>query len=214
MKTHRSNSAYYLRLGAALLGLGSMLLPQAQASQLVPQNLKQMIQAADIIVSGDVTKVSDGIDRGVPFTEITLKVKGSIKRDLAKDSSYKFRQYGLLKNRKLGNGQYLLASRIEGMPSWTVGEKVTAFINKPSAKTGLTSTVGLAQGKLTGSGSTVANSFDNRGLFKGMSVDANVLSPMEAAMLAKNSGGIEGGVLTNLVKRAVKERWIEKGVMR
>ncbi len=198
-----------------LLGLGALAaaLP-TQASQLVPQNLKQMIQASDLIVSGDVAKITDGIDRGVPFTEITLKVKGSIKRELAVGSSYKIRQYGLLKNRKMSDGRYLLASRIEGMPSWAVGERVTAFMNKPSTHTGLTSPVGLAQGKLTGSGTTVANAFDNKGLFHGMSVDAGVLSPTEAAMLAKSSGAVEGGVLTNLVKRAVREQWIEKGVMR
>jgi hypothetical protein len=197
---------------AALLALGTAL--PAQASQLVPQNLKQMIQAADIVVSGDVAKLSDGIERGVPFTEITLKVKGSIKRDLSPDSSYKFRQYGLLKNRRMADGRYLLATRIEGMPRWTVGERVTAFMNKPSTHTGLTSPVGLAQGKLTGSGTRLANAFDNKGLFHGMTVDAGVLSPAEAAMLAKPGGAVEGGVLTNLVKRAVKERWIEKGVMR
>lgn len=197
-----------------LLGLGALLALPAQASQLVRQNLKQMIQASDVIVSGDVAKVSDGIDHGVPFTEITLKVKGSIKRNLAVGSNYKIRQYGLLKNRRMGDGRYLLASKIEGMPSWTVGEKVTAFMNKPSTHTGLTSPVGLAQGKLTGSGTTVANAFDNKGLFHGMTVDPGVLTPMEAAMLAKTSGAVEGGVLTNLVKRAVNEHWIEKGVMR
>ena len=187
----------------------------AGASQLVPQNLKQMIQASDVIVSGDVAKVSDGIENGVPFTEVTLKVKGSIKRDLAKDSSYKFRQYGLLKNRKLPNGSYLLAAKIEGMPNWTVGEKVTAFLNKPSRRNGLTSPVGLAQGKLTASGSKVANAFDNQGLFRNVKVDPSHLNAAEAEMLANQGGGaVEGAVLTNLVRRAVKEQWIENGVMR
>jgi len=201
--------------GLFLAFLGVLSLAPAQASQLVPQNLKQMIQAADVIVSGDVAQVRDGIENGVPFTEVTLRVKGSIKREMAKDSRYKFRQYGLLKNRKLPSGKYLLASRIEGMPRWTVGEKVTAFLNKPSPRNGLTSPVGLAQGKLTASGSKVANAFDNQGLFRGMSVDPSHLNAAEADMLAnKHGGAVEGGVLTNLVRRAVKEKWIEKGVMR
>ncbi|XHS77023.1 hypothetical protein ACFJGW_14965 [Burkholderiaceae bacterium UC74_6] len=173
-----------------------------------------MIQTSDVIVSGEVLKVSDGIDRGVPFTEITLKVKGSIKRDLPVGSSYKIRQYGLLKNRKMNDGRFLLATKIEGMPSWTVGEKVTAFMNKASTHTGLTSPVGLAQGKFTGSGTQVANAFDNKGLFNNMSVDPGVLNAAEAEMLTKKGGAVEGGVLTNLVKRAVREQWIEKGVMR
>lgn len=198
----------------ALLGGLAALLPAAQATQLVHQNLKQMIHAADLIVSGEVAKVSDGMDRGLPFTEVTLKVKGSLKRDLAAGSSYKFRQYGLLKHRRLADGRYLLATRIEGLPSWTVGEKVTVFMNKPSARSGLTTPVGLAQGKLTGSGSQVANAFDNRGLFQGMEIDASVLSPLEADMLKRNSGAVDGGVLNTLVRRAVSEQWIEKGVMR
>ena len=203
-----------LRRLALLGGLAALLAPAAHATQLVHQNLKQMIVAADVIVSGDVAKVSDGIDRGVPFTEVTLKVKGSVKRELATDSSYRFRQYGLLKNRRMADGKYLLATRIEGMPGWAVGEKVTVFMNKPSARTGLTSTVGLAQGKLTGSGTKLANAFDNRGLFQGMQVDPAVLSPLEAEMLTRNSGAVDGGVLNQLVKRAVREDWIAKGVMR
>jgi hypothetical protein len=47
-----------------------------------------------------------------------------------------------------------------------------------------------------------------------MSVDPSALNAKESAMLAKPAGAVEGEVLMNLVKRAVKEKWIEKGVMR
>ncbi|WP_157256197.1 hypothetical protein [Pelomonas sp. Root1217] len=199
----------------ALLGGLAALLPAAHATQLVHQNLKQMIAAADVIVSGDVAKVGDGIDHGLPFTEVTLKVKESVKRDMALNSSYKFRQYGLLKTRKMGDGRYMLPAKIEGMASWKVGEKVTIFMNKPALRTGLVTPVGLAQGKFTSSGSKLANGFNNRDLFKGMTVDPSVLNANEAAMLANQSGGaVEGGVLNHFVKRAISEQWIEKGVMR
>ena len=112
------------------------------------------------------------------------------------------------------DGRYLLATKIEGMATWTVGEKVTTFMNKPASRTRMTTPVGLAQGKFTYSGAQAANSFDNRGLFKGMSVDPGVLNARESAMLAKPAGAVEGDVLMNLVKRAVKEEWIKKGVMR
>lgn len=204
-----------LRRRALLGGLAVLLAPCAQASQLVPQNLKQMIQVSDLIVTGEVTKLTDGIENGLPFTEVTLKVKDSVKRDLAANSSYKFRQYGLLKTRKLGDGRYLLPAKIEGMASWKVGEKVTTFMNKPALRTGMVTPVGLAQGKFTSSGSKLANSYNNRDLFKGMTVDPSVLNANEAAMLANKSGGaVEGGVLNHFVKRAVSEQWIEKGVMR
>ena len=186
----------------------------SQASQLVPQNLKQMIRESDVIVTGEVSKITDGVENGIPFTEVTMKVNSSIKRDLAVNSNYSFRQYGLVKTRKMNDGRYLLATRIEGMATWTVGEKVTAFMNKPASRSGMRTPVGMAQGKFTYSGSQAANSFDNRGLFKGMTVDPGVLNAKESAMLAKPAGSVEGDVLTNLVKRAVKEQWIEKGVMR
>jgi hypothetical protein len=205
--------ARHALLTAAFFVAGTLAFP-AQASQLVPQNLKQMIQASDVIVTGEVSRITDGVENGIPFTEVTMKVNASLKRDLAVDSNYKFRQYGLQKTRKMKDGRYLLASRIEGMSTWTVGEKVTTFMNKPASRTGLSTPVGMAQGKFTYSGSQAANSFDNRGLFKGMSVDPGVLSAREAAMLARNAGSVEGDVFTNLVKRAVKEKWIEKGVMR
>jgi hypothetical protein len=186
----------------------------SQASQLVPQNLKQMIQVSEVIVTGEVSKITDGVENGIPFTEVTMNVSGSIKRDLAVNSKYSFRQYGLLKPRKMNDGRFLLATRIEGMATWTVGEKVTAFMNKPASRSGMTTPVGMAQGKFTHSGSQVANSFDNRGLFTGMTVNPGALNANESAMLAKLAGPVQGDVLTNLVKRAVKEQWIEKGVMR
>jgi hypothetical protein len=194
--------------------LGAASFMPAQASQLVQQNLKQMIQESDLIVTGEISKVTDGIQDGIPYTEVTMKVNGSIKRDIAVNSNYSFRQYGLQKTRKMNDGRYLLATRIEGMATWTVGEKVTTFMNKPGSRTGFRTPVGMAQGKFSYSGSQAANSFDNRNLFKGMTVDPGVLNARESAMLAKNAGSVDGDVLTNFVKRAVKEKWIEKGVMR
>jgi hypothetical protein len=194
--------------------LASMSMAPAQASQLVPQNLKQMIHAADVIVTGEVIRITDGVDNGMPFTEVTMKVNSSIKRDMAAGSKYTFRQYGLLKPRKLNDGRFLLTSKIEGMATWNVGERATTFMNKPSSRTHMTTPVGMAQGKFTYSGTQAANSFDNRSLFRGMSVDPSVLNAKESEMLAKPAGPVEGEVLINFVNRAVKEQWIEKGLMR
>ncbi len=199
---------------SGVLVLATTAMTPLHASQLVPQNLKQMIHAADVIVTGEVTKVTDGVDNGLPFTEVTMRVNSSIKRDMAVGSNYSFRQYGLLKPRKLQDGRYLLTSKIEGMATWTVGEKATAFMNKPASRSGMRTPVGMAQGKFTYSGTQAANSFDNRSLFRGMSVDPSVLNAKESAMLAKPAGPVEGEVLINFVGRAVKEQWIEKGVMR
>lgn len=202
------------RLAGAALGLLALTAPVARASQLVPQNLTKMIRAADVIVMGEVARVTDGIDNGVPYTEITLKVKGSLKKELKEKSLYSFRQYGLLKPRKMAEGRFLLPARIEGMPTWTVGEQVTTFLNKPSAHNGLTSPVGLAQGKLTMGADKSVNSFHNQGLFKGVKVEGVSLGADEQAMLARPHGAVATGVFLGLLKKAVKQQWVEKGVMR
>jgi hypothetical protein len=197
-----------------MLMLAATAVAPVQASQLIPQNLTQMIAKADVIVTGQVTRITDGIENGLPYTEVTMKVSSSIKRDMATNSSYTFRQYGLLKARKLPDGRFLLPAKIEGMATWTVGEKVTTFMNKPASRSRMTTPVGMTQGKFTYSGSQAANSFDNRNLFVGMSVQAGTLNAKQSAMLARTAGPMEGEVLMSFVKRAVTEQWIEKGVMR
>jgi hypothetical protein len=136
-----------------------------------------------------------------------------MKRDIAMNSSYTFRQYGLLKPRKMQDGRYLLPAKIEGMATWTIGEKVTTFMNKPASVTGMVTPVGMAQGKFTYSGSQTANSFDNRSLFRGMSVSPGVLTPSETAMLNHTAGPVEGAVFLGLVKRAINDQWLAKGLM-
>ena len=189
--------------------------PAAQATQLVPQNLTQLIAKADLIVTGRVTAVKDGITpEGVPYTEVTLKISGSAKKTLRKDGNYTFRQFGLLKARRIEGGRYLLPAKIEGMPTWTVGEQVMSFMNRPASRTGLVTPVGLAQGKLTISGTKAANSFNNVGLFDKVEVSGGQLPKAESAMLSQTSGGVELGALQGLVQRAVKNNWIANGVMR
>ncbi|WP_083748990.1 hypothetical protein [Pelomonas sp. KK5] len=208
--------------------------PAAHATQLVPQNLTQMIAKADTIVAGRVTSVSDGISpEGVPYTEVTLKLSAAPKpvvaaaaasrgssRAAASQSAaaapatYTFRQYGLLKPRRMSDGRYLLPARIEGMPTWRVGEQVMSFMNKPAARTGLTTPVGLAQGKLTIEGTRAVNAFNNVGLFDKVQVSAGLLQGREAAMLGQTSGGVDLAVLQGLVQRAVKGNWVSSGAMR
>ncbi|MCV2368101.1 hypothetical protein [Roseateles oligotrophus] len=204
------------RLLAGMLTLGAAsLAPLAQATQLPPQNLSQMIDKADLIVSGEVTAVKDGIQDGVPYTEVTLKVAGSVKKDLAPKSNYTFRQFGLLKARKMDDGRYLLPAKIEGMPTWHVGERVMTFMNKPASKTGLSTPVGLAQGKFSINGNKAANSFNNAGLFDGVQVvTRGLLRASETSMLSKPAGAVDANVLQGLVSRAVKNNWIATGAMR
>lgn len=205
------------RLGAglALIAGMSLLAPQAAlATQLPTQNLAQLIGRADLIVNGQVTAVKDGIQDGLPYTEITLKVSSSAKKTLAPQSAYTFRQYGLLRARKLDDGRYLLPAKIEGMPNWQVGEKVMAFMNKPAARSGFSTPVGLAQGKLTITGNKATNGFNNVGLFEGLEVAPGLLRRSEARMLENRAGGVDLNTLQGLVQRTVKNNWLATGAMR
>lgn len=199
---------------AALLAAGlSVLAPQALATQPLKKNLTGLIAAADMVVSGTVLRVSDGLEGGVPFTEVTLQVRGALRKSLQSGSEFSFRQWGLLAPRKMPNGKYLLPMQIEGMPSWHAGEQVVVFLNPPASVTGLRSPVGLSQGKFTSVDGRASNGDDNRGLFDGVSVQA-ALPAEEQGLLSQPGGPVDEGALMGLVGRAIEGRWVETGVMR
>jgi hypothetical protein len=200
-------------LGLALLA-GALGVAPASATQLVPQNLTKLISGADVIVSGTVKNVTDGMDNGVPYTEVTMSVASSAKKKLAPRSEFKFRQFGMLKPRKMPNGKFFLGVAPEGFAKWRRDEQVIAFMYKPAAMTGLRTTVGLEQGKFTTMGGRTANAQFNRNLFAGVQVSPGVLNAAEAQMLKKSAGEVDAAALLSLVNRVVAGQWIEKGVMR
>jgi hypothetical protein len=211
-----ASSAPWRRSAAAMVLLAATLcaLPAA-ATQLVPQNLSRLIQGADVIVSGHVKSISDGIDaRGVPYTEVTISVASSAKRKLARRSDFTFRQFGLLKPRRMADGRTFLGVAPQGFPQWRKDEHVIAFMYKPAAKTGLRTTVGLAQGKFTTAGGRTTNAQLNSSLFSGVQINPSVLTPAEAELMRRPGGPVDAHLLLSLVHRAVAGQWIEKGVMR
>lgn len=201
---------------SALLALAVLFLAAlpAQATKLKQQNLTQLIRDADSIIGGVVKDVHDGIDdKGVPYTQVTISVGTSAKGRIAAEKDYTFRQFGLLKPRTLPNGHKLLAMTPEAFPRWREGEYVVAFLFRPAARTGLQTTVGLAQGKLSMVNRTLVNDFGNAGLFDGVDIDAALLTDAERAML-KASGPVDLDTFLGLVNRAVDNQWVEKGGMK
>ena len=74
-------------LGAAIGGANAMTLSSGDA------NIVELLAQSNDIVVGRVDSVTDGIDdRGLPYTEVTLKVGEAIRGSLFGD--YKFRQFG------------------------------------------------------------------------------------------------------------------------
>jgi hypothetical protein len=203
---------------AGLLGVaGAMLLligPLASATKLNSQNLTQLISASESIISGTVKEVFDGIDDdGVPFTQVTIAVHSVAKGNVISQQDYTFRQFGLLTPRTMENGHRLLAVAPEGFARWHEGETVVAFMYKPASRTGLQTTAGLAQGKLSLSNNMLANEFNNAGMFEGVEIDSALLTPEQQNMLT-TPGAVDARAFMDLISRAVEEGWIENGEMR
>lgn len=206
------------RFVSALVAVGAVItllaVPAAEAMKLKTQNLTKLISASESIIFGTVKSVTDGIDeRGVPYTEITIAVGSSAKGNIADETDYTFRQFGLTKPRTMDNGHQLVAVTPDGFARWREGETVVAFLYKPASLTGLQTTAGMAQGKLSLVNGTLVNEFGNAGLFEGVEIDESLTTPEEQNMLTA-TGAVDAGTFMGLVERAVTEGWIENGGMR
>jgi len=139
------------------------------ASQVRPVNLEQLAFKAGHIVAGRCTKVEVVEDRtlGIPVTLVTLQVERSLKGRGGRTLT--FRMAGDAPNAGV-------TRRSAGVPAFTPGEELILFLY-PESRAGLTSPVGLGQGKFLvrrdKAGRSVAvNGDGNRVLFKGLSPDA------------------------------------------
>ena len=200
-------------LGAVVMTVLLVMAPAAQATKLKPQNLTQLIGQSESIVAGTVRSVTDGLDpNGVPYTEVTIAVGTTAKGKIKSGQDYTFRQFGLLEPRSFPNGRQLLAVKPEGFPVWAEGEYVVAFMYLPASRTGLQTTAGMAQGKLTSVNGQLSNAFNNQGLFEGVVVEPGLLNADETAML-QSKGAVNMKTFMGLVGRAVAEGWVENGGM-
>jgi hypothetical protein len=178
------------------------------------QNLTRLIAESQSIISGTVSRMTDGVtESGLPYTEVTISVSDVAKGKVRGGSEYTFRQFGLLKPRRMPNGKTLLAVTPEGFPRWAVGEGVVAFLYRPASRTGLQTTAGLAQGKLSVLNGRVRNAFDNQGLFDGVRFQEGLLTARERQMVS-SQGALDAATFIGLVGRAVAGNWIATGEMR
>jgi hypothetical protein len=129
------------KLVPAALVLAALASP-AVASKVRPMTLEEMTERAGRIFSGHCTgvRVVEQPGRGMPVTKVTFRV----------DRTLKGRPGGILTIRQPG-GQGVAGERsagILGLPRFRPGEEVILFLYGESAS-GLTSPVGLGQGKFT-----------------------------------------------------------------
>src|SRR5689334_10541099 len=91
-------------------------------------SIVNLLRNSELIIHGRVTNVTDGIDqRGIPYTQVTIRVAESIKGLVSGD--YTFRQFGLLKPRKIGNGLTNLMVTPAAWATFTKGEDTILFLH-------------------------------------------------------------------------------------
>ena len=205
--TSRVRRGVALLAALALLAMGSNA---AMAKTIRKHNLVELMTHSDSIVVGTVTEKTDGFQGGLPYTEITLNVGRSLKGDHGQ--TFSFRQFGLIEPRATGDGRVNLMVTPSGWPTYAVGEQVVLFLHEPASKTGLQTTAALTQGKFTIRDGRIANGIDNEALFAGVRISAN-LDQGQRELLTRRSGAYPTADFLSLVETAVRERWIEMGVM-
>jgi hypothetical protein len=206
----RRTSASALTLTLVCLLLGTI---GAKADTLARrQNLANLIADAEIIVHGDVVAVTDGIENNIPYTEVKMKVRETLRG--ATGDVYTFRQFGLLKPRSMGNGLVNYMANPAGWATYRPNEEVILFLYKAAKRTGLRTTVGLGQGKFSVQAGRATSQQGNLGLFEGVAVDDGLLADADKRMLATSRSPVSAGALLSLVRRAVQGRWIETRRMR
>ncbi|WP_105200280.1 MULTISPECIES: hypothetical protein [unclassified Pseudoalteromonas] len=183
---------------ALTVAAGLSLATSANAMKLKKQNLQELTMASQNIIAGEVIKVTDGFDNKRPYTEITIAVDSDAKGKLKEDSTYTFRQFGLIKPRSLGNGKVYLGVTPEGFAKWHEGETVIAFMYKPASITGFQTTAGMAQGKFVITNGKAVNQFANSGLFEDM--DTSKFTDEERNLIT-TPGALDADTFMGLVGR-------------
>lgn len=199
----------WLAASATMLLLGGA---SARAMSLGDTNLVDLVRDSDSIVVGTIQQVSDGIDeRGIPYTEVTIEIGETILGNLG--GGYTFRQFGLREPRLTEDGTMKRMPAPAGFPTWKEGENVLLFLAPTAQWTGLRTTVGLMQGKFVLGPGRVENELANAGVFRNVSLDDGLATENDVRMLATEIGAVSPDTLLGLVRRAVGEQWVQKGMM-
>jgi hypothetical protein len=178
-----------------------------EATTLEKVNVGQLIEYGELILIGRVSDVSDGFAvNGLPYTEITLQVGEAIKGNVGE--TYRFRQFGLVAPRDMGDGRVYVGVSPDGWPRFEVGEEVVVFLHATTSL-GFQTTAGLFQGKFKIENGQVYNGLENAGLFAGVTTDRGLLSKAEGKMLDIKRGRCPVGPFKSFVRKAVEQNWFE-----
>jgi hypothetical protein len=185
---------------------------QAEAVQSGAPNIVDLIADSQTIISGAVKEVTDGFENGIPYTQVTIEVKETLRGQVGEE--YTFRQFGLTQPRKMDNGKVYIGTTPEGWSKYEVNEDAMFFLYKPASMTGLQTTTGLGQGKVMFKGGNAISQAGNEGLFENVDVNAGLLNDKDKRLLATKRGAVNAESFKSFVRRAVNGKWIEGGKMR
>jgi hypothetical protein len=192
------------------LALMAASLP-GHATSVQQMSIVDLLTHSQDIVAGRVEKVTDGFDaKGVPYTEVTLRVTDTIRG--TQGETYTFRQFGLDKPRTLPDGRVYLG-RPQGWPRWRKDEAAILFMYPKARRTGLQTTVGLGYGKVSLLNDVAMNAYDNTGLFTNVEVKRGLLGSEEQAMFDTQQGPVAAATLRKFLHRAVDGNWVRNGSM-
>jgi hypothetical protein len=181
----------------------------SHATSVMPMTVVDLLAHSQTIVAGQVQSVTDGFDaRGLPYTEVTIKVSDTIRGQKA--TTYTFRQFGLDQPRKLADGRTYLGRPV-GWPTWRKGEAALLFMYSKAKQTGLQTTVGLGQGKLSLANGVAMNGYENATLFAGVRVNRGLLDASEQEMFDTKKGPVDAHTLQKFLHRAVDGNWVRNG---
>ena len=191
--------------------LSLMLFSTASHATSVQQmSVVDLLNHSQDIVAGRVDKVTDGFDaKGVPYTEVTLKVMDVIRG--ARGETYTFRQFGLDKPRTMPDGRVYLGGRPSSWPTWRKDEVAIVFLYPKAKFTGLQTTVGLGYGKVSVGSGVAMNAYDNTGLFSGVNVNRALLDSAEKQMFDTQKGPVNEEAFRKFLHRAVAGNWVKNG---
>jgi hypothetical protein len=169
-----------------------------------------LLAHSQTIVAGQVQSVTDGFDaRGLPYTEVTIKVADTIRGQKAE--TYTFRQFGLDKPRKMPDGRVYLGGRPQGWPTWRKDEAAIVFMYPKAKRTGLQTTVGLGYGKVSLGNGVAMNAYENVGLFSSVKVNRGLLDSDEKKMFDTREGPVDAEAFRKFLHRAVEGNWVKNG---
>jgi hypothetical protein len=185
---------------------------EAELDQSGAPNIVDLIADSEKIITGAVKEVTDGFENGIPYTQVTIEVKETLRGEVGEE--YTFRQFGLTQPRKMENGKVYIGTTPEGWSKYEVNEDAMFFLYKPASMTGLQTTTGLGQGKVMFKGGNAISQAGNEGLFENVEVNAGLLNDKDKRLLATKRGAVNAEGFKSFVRRAVNGKWIEGGKMR